>query len=126
MRNRKLAGVTWAAALGLTLGAADFAHGFIPLGTGTASLRDNDLTDPQNDGAPDADTNYEATFAASEEASFGGGEAAFNVFDNQVGGGDMKWCCGDQNNFPTNPISVDATLDAGPHSLTAFTITSGN
>ena len=37
----------------------------------------------------------------------------------------MKWCCGDQNNFPTNPISIDAIF-AQPFVLGRFTITSGN
>ena len=95
------------------------------LGTGTAALLGGDLTDPENDGSPDANTGYNATFSSSEEPGFGGAEAAFNVFDNQVGGGNMKWCCGDQNNFPTNPISISATFGI-PYVLTHFTITSGN
>jgi len=95
------------------------------LGTGTAALLDGDLTDPENDGAPDANTGYNAAFSSSEEPGFGGGEFAFNVFDNAVGGGNAKWCCGDGNNFPTNPISIDATFGI-PYALTHFTITSGN
>jgi hypothetical protein len=95
------------------------------LGTGTGALLDNDLTDPEGDGQPDADVGYNATFSASEEPGFGGAEGAFNVFDNQVGGGNMKWCCGDQNNFPTNPISIDATFGI-PVILATFTLTSGN
>ncbi len=99
-------------------------------GIGDGFLIGGDLTDPENDGDAENDVNYNATFAASEEASFGGGESAFNVFDNQTGGGNSKWCCGDGNGFPTNPLWVQATLNigpnAGPHFLTKFTVTSGN
>lgn len=95
------------------------------LGTGTAALLGGDLTDPENDGQPDTNIGYNATFTSSEEPGFGGGEFAFNVFDNQVGGGNAKWCCGDGNNFPTNPISIDANLGI-QRVLTHFTITSGN
>jgi hypothetical protein len=94
-------------------------------GTGTLSLIGNDLTDPENDGNPEADVGYNAIFASSEEPGFGGAEAAFNVFDNQVGGGNAKWCCGDQNNFPTNPIWVQATFSQA-FVLGKFTLTSGN
>ena len=62
------------------------------LGTGTESLLGGDLTDPEDDGAPDADQGYNATFTSSEEPGFGGGEFAFNVFDNQLGPGNAKWC----------------------------------
>src|SRR5688572_10447711 len=101
------------------------ANAFTILGVGTGALLGSDLTDPENNGDPEANANYNATFSASEEQGFGGGEAAFNVFDNQVGGGNMKWCCGDGNNFPANPISIDATLTTA-HVLTHFTLTSGN
>ena len=75
---------------------------------------------------PDLDQNYNATFSSSEEPGFGGGEFAFNVFDNlTTGGGNNKWCCGDQNNFPVNPISIDAIFTQR-FVLTQFTITSGN
>jgi hypothetical protein len=95
-------------------------------GIGTAALRGGDLTDPENNGDPENNVNYNASFAASEEPSFGGSEAAFNVFDNLAsGGGNAKFCCGDQNNFPTNPITIDATFPVG-HVLRSFTITSGN
>src|SRR3954468_1560882 len=95
-------------------------------GKGTAALRGGDLTDPENNGDPENNVNYNATFSASEEPNFGGSEGAFNVFDNLVtGGGNNKWCCGDQNNFPTNPISVDATFPVA-HKLARFTLTSGN
>jgi F5/8 type C domain len=114
-----------AASLAVALTFSPAANAFVILGTGTASLKGSDLTDPDNNGDPEANTNYNATFVSSEEPGFGGGEFAFNVFDNQVGGGNAKWCCGDQNNFPVNPISIDATLGA-PQVLTHFTLTSGN
>ena len=76
----------------------------------------------QNPADPDEapDVNYNATFSASSEPFFGGGEGAFNVFDNRVGGGNNKWCCAGP------PVNVSAHLDAGAHVLTHFTITSGN
>src|SRR3954468_108741 len=96
-------------------------------GKGTAALRGGDLTDPENNGDPENNVNYNATFNASEEPNFGGSEGAFNVFDNlTAGGGNNKFCCGDQNNFPTNPITIDATFNVGPQVLRSFTITSGN
>lgn len=100
-------------------------HAATVRGTGTGALIGGDLTDPENDGDPENNVNYNATFNASEEPTFGGAEGAFNVFDNQAGGGNMKWCCGDQNNFPTNPIFVDATF-ASAVVLRRFTLTSGN
>jgi hypothetical protein len=115
--------VTVAALLCVSLGSAS---AFTIRGTGTGSLIGGDLTDPENDGLPDTDQNYNATFSSSEEPGFGGGEFAFNVFDNlTTGGGNNKWCCGDQNNFPVNPISIDATFTQR-FVLTQFTITSGN
>jgi hypothetical protein len=101
------------------------AKAVVVRGIGTAALFGGDLTDPENDGAAEANTGYNATFSSSEEPGFGGGEFAFNVFDNLTGGGNNKWCCGDQNNFPTNPISIDATF-ATPIKLTLFTLTSAN
>lgn len=95
------------------------------LGVGTGSLIGGDLTDPENNGDPENNVGYNATFAASEEPNFGGAEGAFNVFDNQVGTGNAKWCCGDQNNFPANPIWVQATFSQA-YVLTSFTLTSGN
>ena len=71
---------------------SDIAQAEEVLGTGTGALLGGDLTDPENDGQPDADEGYNATFTSSEEPGFGGGEFAFNVFDNQLGGGNAKWC----------------------------------
>ena len=102
------------------LSAAIKAQASTILGTGTGALLGGDLTDPENDGLPDADVNYNATFFSSDEPGFGGGEFAFNVFDNLVGGGNAKWCCG--TNFPQ---TVGAIL-AQPHFLSHFTLTSGN
>lgn len=92
------------------------------LGTGTAALIGGDLTDPENDGAADADSGYNAVFASSEEAGFGGGEFAFNIFDNRVGGGNDKWCCG---NDPGFPYWVQATFEQ-PIQVTQFTLSSAN
>ncbi len=74
------------------INTSNIAHAEKVLGTGTASLLGGDLTDPEDDGAPDADEGYNAKFTSSEEPGFGGGEFAFNVFDNQLGGGNAKWC----------------------------------
>jgi len=90
------------------------------IGTGTDSLLGGDLTDPENDGEADADNGYNAVFASSEEEGFGGGEFAFNVFDNRLGGGNDKWCCG-----AAFPLSVDATFES-PFALTHFTVSSAN
>ena len=106
-------------------------HGSVILGSGTtalgtAAIRGSDLTDPENNGDPDADVNYNAVFSGNEEPSFGAGEAAFNVFDNRVGGGNDKWCCGTGNQIPAAGYQVTARLNAGPHILSSFTLTSGN
>jgi hypothetical protein len=91
------------------------------------ALLGGDLTDPEDDGDPEANINYDAVFLADQENGFGGGESAWNVFDNQVGGGNAKWYCGDDGttNFPANPIWVQATF-SDPVILTHFTLTSGN
>jgi hypothetical protein len=93
---------------------------------GTAAIRGSDLTDPENDGQADADVGYNAVFSGNEEPAFGGGESAFNVFDNRVGGGNDKWCCGTGNQIPAEGYQVTAQLNAGPHILSSFTLTSGN
>jgi N-acetylneuraminic acid mutarotase len=87
-------------------------------------LLGNDLTDPENDGDPEFDDGYAALFDASEEADFGGGESAFNVFDNQVGGSNDKWCCG-SDAFPSEPLWVQATFDDAIV-LSHFTIASAD
>ena len=110
----------------LTLPPAALA--FTVRGIGAAALVGHDLTDPEDDGAADSNLNYNATFSASEEANFTGtgfGQGAFNVFDNKLGSNGDKWCCGTENNFPTNPISVDAAFPAA-HVLRRFTLASGD
>ena len=92
------------------------------LGTGTGALIGGDLTDPENDGQPDANVNYDAIFTSTDEPGFGGGEFSFNVFDNQVGGGNAKWCC---NNIDNDGHQLDAEF-ASAVRLTSFTITSSN
>lgn len=98
------------------------------LGTGVESLLGGDLTDPENDGldelgaAEDPSWNW-VGITASVEPDFEGGENAFNIFDNKVGGGNDKWCCDD----PTidNPVWAAVEFE-NPVSLTHFTVTSGN
>ena len=98
----------------------------IVLGVGTFALLGGDLTDPENDGDPEANLNYNAIFNSSEEPGFAGGEAAFNVFDNSVGGGNEKWCCGSEGGiFPAQPIWVSAAFEQA-YQLTHFTISSAN
>lgn len=97
------------------------------LGTGTASLLGNDLTDVGDDGVesnynPPADLGgFDATFFSSDEPGFGGGEFAFNVFDNLLGPGNDKWCCG--TSFPQ---IVGADFGGARYLLTHFTISSAN
>jgi len=113
------------------------SHASMILGTGTGSLVGSDLTDIGDDGvegayAPPALAGFDAEFFSSNEPGFGGGEFAFNVFDNQVGGSNAKWCCGLASDHPANGGAgqiVGArnfTSIAGPIELTAFTLTSSN
>ena len=95
------------------------------LGTGTGALLDFDLTDPENDGSdatPEGSGfNWVSVTSNGSPAVFSPGESAANVFDNKVGGGEMKWCCGG-GSAPQN-ITVEF---AQYTSLQYFTITSGN
>ncbi len=100
------------------------------LGTGTAALLGNDLTDLGDDGietlyAPPGDYgNFDADFFSSDEPGFEGVEAAFNVFDNKLGPTNDKWCCGTQ--FP-QIVGADFTNTQGvPFRLTHFTVSSAN
>lgn len=97
------------------------------LGTGTAALLGGDLTDPNNNGdetAGPTDPSWDwASIDANNEPAFEGGEAAFNIFDNKLGGGNDKWCCDDPT--PANPLNVTVKFKA-PVSLTHFTISSAN
>lgn len=87
-------------------------------GWGTGALAGSDLTDPQNDGYSNENINYNAVFRSSVEPYFHS-EGAFNVFDNQVGAGDDKWCC-DLNGW------VEADFGAKRYQLTSFTAASAN
>ena len=104
------------------LGRVSEVNARVILGTGTSSLIGGDLTDPEDDGVDGTDGaagnwNWTSILASSENAWIG--EGAYNVFDNKVGGGDMKWCCGG----PTQSIYVQFSTT---YVLTHFTITSGN
>lgn len=117
----------WAASAALVLGVLGGAalEAVEVLGTGTAALIGNDLTDLRDNGVeanynpPGSLGGFDATFFSSDEPGFGGGEFAFNVFDNVLEG-DNKWCCGTA--FPQ--IAV-ATLD-DTYRLTHFTVSSAN
>ncbi len=98
------------------------------LGTGTQSLLGGDLTDPDNngedlEGSATSPTWNWTEITSSHKPDFEGGENAFNIFDNKVGGGNNKWCCDDP--IVDTPVWV-AVKFAQPASLTHFTVTSGN
>ncbi|MGH8853495.1 MAG: PEP-CTERM sorting domain-containing protein [Telluria sp.] len=101
----------------LFAGAADAAT--IRTNLGNAGLVGNDLTDPENNGNPESNVGYNASFRSSVEQGFGGDEYAFNVFDNKVGGGNDKWCC------DTN-VWVEANFGSKRYTLTSFTASSAN
>ncbi len=95
------------------------------LGTGTGALVDFDLTDPENDGsdATAAGTGFNWVNVTSNAAPavFTPGEAAANVFDNKVGGGEAKWCCGG------NSAQQNITVEFAEYtSLQSFTVTSSD
>lgn len=105
------------------------------LGTGTGALLGGDLTDPENNGDPNNNIGYNAIFSSNDEPYFGGSpnpaggnfasEGSFDVFDNQVGGGNAKWCCNAAT--PANPKWVQADFGAdNKYLMTHFTITSSN
>ncbi|MCZ7634645.1 MAG: hypothetical protein M5U12_00345 [Verrucomicrobia bacterium] len=108
-RSLKSLSLSGLAALALGLGLPGFttqAQTTTPgvtveiLGVGADFLLGGDLTDPENDGidalgmATDPSWNWKS-ISASHEPDFEGGENAFNIFDNKVGGGNDKWCCDD-------------------------------
>lgn len=92
-------------------------------------LLGGDLTDPEDDGIDTENTAGEnfnwVSITSSEKAYFsdttagGVNEGAFDVFDNKVGGGEAKWCCG------AAPQNLTVEFEE-PVSITHFTITSGN
>ncbi len=115
-------------AVGIAVGVlgSSAMHAFDVLGTGTGALLGNDLTDIGDDGnealyAPPADLGgFDATFFSSDEPGFGGGEFAFNVFDNMLGPQGDKWCCG-----TVAPQIVGAEFEDS-FRLTHFTVSSAN
>lgn len=109
----------YALVVAATLLATSADASIIRPGYANAGLVGGDLTDPENNGNPEADIGYNATFRSSVEQGFGGGEYAFNVFDNRVGGGNDKWCC------ETN-VWVEANFGSKRYTLTSFTASSAN
>lgn len=136
-RSLKSLSLSGLAALALGLGLPGFttqAQTTTPgvtveiLGVGADFLLGGDLTDPENDGidalgmATDPSWNWKS-ISASHEPDFEGGENAFNIFDNKVGGGNDKWCCDDPT--PGNPVWVAVEFHQA-YRITHFTVTSGN
>ena len=104
------------------------------LGTGTGTLLGGDATDPENDGddTPAAGANFNATFFSNQEPYFSDSgdpssslEGAYDVFDNKLGGGEAKWCCGNSSLMNSEGLYVGA--DFGDLALLDhFTIASSN
>ncbi|MEO1369254.1 MAG: hypothetical protein AAFX50_18910, partial [Acidobacteriota bacterium] len=80
---------------------------------------ENNLDDTVSGGAYfnwiDASATSEPNFSPAD----GGHEAAFDVFDNKVGAGHAKWCCGP----PEQHVAVQFQR---AYQLTHFTIAAGN
>ena len=108
----------------LMVSVADISIAEKDLGTGTESLLGGDLTDPEDDGKPEQDKNYDAKFTSNDEPGFGGGEFAFNVFDNVLGPSNDKWCCG-KGGGAKEGMWVTAEFDK-KYALTHFTVSSAN
>ena len=104
---------------------SDMAQAEKILGVGTDSLLKGDLTDPEDDGNPEADEGYNAIFTSNEEPGFAGGEFSFNVFDNVLGPGNAKWCCGPNGGIPAEGLHITAEFEM-PYALTHFTVSSAN
>ena len=97
------------------------------LGSETTALIGGDLTDPENDGdktagPEDATWNWKS-ISSNDEPGFDGGEFSYNVFDNQLAGGNGKWCCNDATEEAPKNITVEF---AEPLRLTHFTVSSAN
>ena len=107
------------------ISTSDMARAEEDLGTGTESLLGGDLTDPEDDGDPEADDGYNAIFTGNDEPGFAGGEFAFNVFDNVLGPSNAKWCCGPGAGIPEEGLWVTAELE-DTYLLTHFTVSSAN
>lgn len=113
----------------LSLFTLSAANGATVLGIGTAALLGGDITDPENDGVDvenTAGTNFNwSSISATAEAFFtdatagGPSEGSYDIFDNKVGGGEAKYCCGAANWSVTiqMPIAFE---------LSHFTATSSN
>ncbi|HUT12035.1 MAG TPA: PA14 domain-containing protein, partial [Thermoguttaceae bacterium] len=117
---RRLDAVLMVVGLSLVLGGT--AQAALVLGTGTGALLGGDLTDPENDGQPDADVGYNVIFSSTNEPGFGAGQLSFNVFDNQVANGNEKWCC-DGVDADGHQLTVQLTTPQ-PYILTHFTMAS--
>ena len=107
------------------ISTSDMAQAEEVLGTGTGELLGGDLTDPEDDGEPDEDEGYNATFSSNEEPGFGGGEFSFNVFDNLLGPINDKWCCGKGGGIPDEGLWIMAEFEE-QYALTHFTVSSAN
>ena len=107
------------------IGTSNMAQAMEVLGVETESLIGGDLTDPDDNGSPDEDVGYNAIFTSNDEPGFGGGEFSFNVFDNLLGGGNDKWCCGPGSGIPDEGLHITAELE-DPYALTHFTVSSAN
>ena len=96
------------------------------LGTGTAALLGSDVTDHENnlnDTTPASTTGFDWVSTTSNGVNSFATEAALNVFDNKVGGGEAKWCC----TPPTAATPLRLTVQLPyPIALTHFTLTSGD
>ena len=107
------------------ISTSDMAQAWEVLGVGTGSLIGGDLTDPEDDGNPEVDDGYNAIFSSNDEPGFGGGEFAFNVFDNILGPSNDKWCCGPGGGIPEEGLYITVELEE-PAALTHFTVSSAN
>ena len=110
----------------LVAGLAAPSHAVLDLGNGTGALVGSDLTDIGDDGvegsyAPPNLAGFDATFFSSNEPGFGGGEFAFNVFDNVLSSRNGKWCCG-----AANESQIVGAIFTNTYRLTSFTVSSAN
>lgn len=124
-------------ALVMTSAVATNTYAVTVLGTGTGSLIGSDLTDIGDDGVEGSYTGlgnlagFDAVFFADNEPNFSpppNNEGSFNIFDNQVGSGQAKACCGSSPFPETIGADFSNTLPDGSFGivLTSFTMTSGN
>ena len=95
------------------------ASAFTVLGSGTTALLGGDLTDPENDGSDVTGANFNWVAITASSENYWTLEGAFNVFDNQVGSNDAKWCC------DPAPQWIAVKFDK-PYVLTHFTLAAGN